>query len=174
MRGLNPGAPVKYRGVTVGSVREILIRHNQRASDLHIPVIITVDESLIRKKTDRTIDLSDDTAFQTMVPNGLRGILQAQSLLTGLLYIELDVLPDSPPPRLHQIGEEYKEIPTVPTQFQALFDKLSEIDINSAVDQLNSVLSRLDARLGELKMAEITDGVTNLLVSLNHVVRSSD
>ena len=64
VKGLSPGAPVKYRGVTVGWVREILIRHNQRASDVHIPVIIIVDESVIRKKTDRTIDLSDDAVFQ--------------------------------------------------------------------------------------------------------------
>ena len=86
-----------------------------------------------------------------MVLKGLRGILQAQSFVTGILYVELDVLPNSPPPRLHQIGKEYKEIPTVPTQFQALVDKLSEIDFKRAMAQLNSVLARLDTRLGELR-----------------------
>jgi paraquat-inducible protein B len=174
VKGLNPGAPVKFRGVTVGSVREVLIRHSQRANDTHIPVIITVEESLIRKKTDRTIEMSDDETFRVMVEKGLRGMLQAQSLLTGILYVELEVLPNSPPPRLHQIGKEYKEIPTVPTHFQALLEKFSEIDITGTVDQISAVFAQLEKRLDELKMAEISDGVTNLLTSLNRITQAPD
>lgn len=174
VRGLSPGAPVKFRGVTVGSVREILIRHSQRANDVHIPVIISLDETLMSQKTDRSVDLTDPVAFQNMVQRGLRGILQAQSLLTGILYVELDVLPNSPPPRLHQVGKEYKEIPTVPTQIEAFFEKLSEIDFKKTLDQLNFVLTRLDDRLTELKVGEISDGLTNLITSMNSVVRSPD
>ncbi|MFO1501885.1 MAG: MlaD family protein [Verrucomicrobiota bacterium] len=174
VKGLNPGAPVKFRGVTVGTVRDVLIRHSQRASDVHIPVIISVDEALIRKKTDRTIDLSDDVQFEAMIRKGMRGVLQPQSFLTGILYVELDVLPNSPTPRLHQIGKEYKEIPTVPAQFEMLFDKLSEIDFKKTLDQLNSVLSRLDTRLDELKMAEISDGLTELLTNVNQLAKLPD
>ena len=62
VKGLNPGAPVRFRGVTVGKVAEMLILHNQAAGDPDMPVIIEVDESVFRKKTDQTINLaaSDD------------------------------------------------------------------------------------------------------------------
>ena len=46
LKGLNPGAPVKFRGVTIGSVVEILIRHNQASNDFSMPVVITIDKKL--------------------------------------------------------------------------------------------------------------------------------
>ena len=46
LKGLSPGAPVKYRGVTIGSVEEILIRHNQASNDFSMPVIIAIDKEL--------------------------------------------------------------------------------------------------------------------------------
>lgn len=99
VEGLAPGAPVRFRGVTVGSVVETLIHHNQVAGDTHMPVIIEVDESLIRKKTDLTINLSDDASFQQMLRQGLCGMLQAESLVTGVLYVELDIPPPMRRPR---------------------------------------------------------------------------
>ena len=70
--------------------------------------------------------------------------------------------------------KEYKEIPTVPTKLETLFDKLANIDFKRLTDQLSSILTRLDSSLGELKVAEINQGVTNLLVSLDLLVRSPD
>ncbi len=52
LKGLNPGAPVKIRGVTVGSVVEILIRHNQATNDFSMPVIIAIDKKLAQTKSD--------------------------------------------------------------------------------------------------------------------------
>ena len=174
VEGLNPGDPVRFRGVTVGSVVETLIHHNQVAGDTHMPVIIEVDESLIRKKTDLTINLSDEASFERMLQQGMRGTLQAQNLVTSVLYVELDILPHAPAPTFHQVKKEYKEIPTVPTQIQTLIDKLANLDFTRAMDQLISVLARLDSSLADLKVAEINNGLTKLLASVNQVVRSPD
>jgi len=174
VKGLNPGAPVRFRGVTVGTVVETLIHHNQATEDTYMPVVIEVDESIIRKKTDRGINLSNEVSFEKLVKKGLRGTLQAQSLVTGVLYVELEILPHAPPAKLHQIVKEYKEIPTVPTQIHALLEKLANIDFKLMTDQLNSILKRLDSSLGELKVSEINQGLTNLLVSMNQLVRSPD
>ncbi len=174
VRGLNPGAPVRFRGVTVGTVMDTLIHHNQASDDTDMPVIIEIDESLVQKKTDRLISLSRRSHFEKLLKQGLRGVLQAQSLVTGVLYVELDVLPHAPPPRFHQLRQEYKEIPTVPTRIEALLDNLASINFQQLTEQLGSILARLDSSLGELKMGDINRGLTNLLASIDQLVRAPD
>jgi paraquat-inducible protein B len=97
-----------------------------------------------------------------------------ESLLTGVQYVELDILSHPPPAKFHQLKKEYKEIPTVPTKLETLFEKLASIDFTRLTDQLNSFLARLNSSLAELNVAEINQGVTNLRVSLNQLVRSPD
>src|SRR6185503_10615741 len=53
LKGLNPGAPVKLRGVTIGSVVDVLIAHNQKTNDFAMPVIIELNQNLLRPKSDR-------------------------------------------------------------------------------------------------------------------------
>src|SRR5689334_6550356 len=50
LNGLNEGAPVKYRGVTIGSVTRVMIRYNQATNDMAMPVIFEVQEDLVRKR----------------------------------------------------------------------------------------------------------------------------
>src|SRR5262245_40256825 len=70
LTGLNPGAPVKYRGVTVGSVVEILIHRNQADDDLSLPVIVEIDEGLLRSKTDREVNFADETLLAAHIDKG--------------------------------------------------------------------------------------------------------
>ena len=52
LSGLNEGAPVKYRGVTIGSVSRVMIHYNQATNDSAMPVIIELREDLIRRRLE--------------------------------------------------------------------------------------------------------------------------
>ena len=62
----------------------------------------------------------------------------------------------------------------MPTRIEAFLDKLAEVDFKQLADQMSSLLTRLDSSLGELNVADINRGVTNLLFSINQVVASPD
>ena len=173
VEGLGAGAPVKFRGVTIGSVVEVLIRHNQADDDLFIPVIIEINEQLVGRKSDQLIGLDDRAQFDAMVEKGLRARLEAQSLVTGLLFVQLEITPGASVPVFHQLKPEYKEIPTMPAQIQELLTNLASLDVRGLTDKLNRILDQLGSRLGELQVAEINNGLTNLLGSLNSLLHSS-
>lgn len=174
LKGLNPGAPVKLRGVTIGSVAEVLITHNQATNDYAMPVIIDIDEELLHARSDRRLHVDDQTAFEELVRKGLRGKLDAESLVTGVLYVELQVVSGAPPPMFHQLKPEYPEIPTVATTIQELISNLGSFDIKGISDKLNSLLTRLDTTISELNVQQLNQGLTNLVASLNRVVDSPD
>ena len=90
LKGLNLGAPVKFRGVPVGSVVDILIRHNQATNDHSMPVIISIDKKLIQSKSDVALQFTE-SRLKHLISVGYRGRLEAESLVTGVLYVELDV-----------------------------------------------------------------------------------
>ena len=173
LKGLNPGAPVKFRGVTVGSVVDVRIRHNQAATDHSMPVIISVDKELTQSKSDEVLQFTR-SKNKELISQGYRGRLEAESLVTGILYVELDIIPNAPPPVFHQLTPKYEEIPTVPSQVQQLLANLAHFDLRGLSDKLNALLTRLDSTLAQLSMSEINTGLTNLLGSLNHLIGSAD
>jgi paraquat-inducible protein B len=173
LKGLDPGAPVKFRGVKVGSVVDIRIRHNQETNDHSMPVVISIDKKVIQSKSDQVLQFTQ-TRLRQLISVGYRGRLEAESLVTGVLYVELDIQLNAPPPMFHQLQPEYDEIPTVPTEVQQLLANLAHLDIPGLSEKLNALLSRLDTSLGQLNIPEINAGLTNLLISANRVMTSPD
>ena len=50
LNGLHEGAPVKFRGVTVGSVKRVMAQFNQATNDNAMPVIIEIEDQLVRQR----------------------------------------------------------------------------------------------------------------------------
>jgi phospholipid/cholesterol/gamma-HCH transport system substrate-binding protein len=174
LKGLSPGAPVKYRGVTVGSVVEILIRHNQASNDFAMPVIVAIDAKLAQSKSDQALEIGSQAKLDQLISRGFRGRLEAESLVTGVLYVGLEIIADALPPVFHQLTPEYHEIPTVPSEVQQLLTELTHLDIRSFSDKLNRLVVRVDTSLSQLSVQEINAGLTNLLGSANLLVLTSD
>lgn len=174
LKGLNQGAPVKFRGVPIGSVDQVLIRHNQSEQDYFMPVIIEIDEKLAQAKSDRQLQIQQRSHWDELIRRGLRGKLDTESLVTGILYVDIEVMPNAPAPVFHQLTPEYPEIPTVTTEIQQLMANLAGLDIRGLTEKLDKLLGRLDTSLAQVNIPEINAGITNLLGSANRIFASPD
>lgn len=172
VKGLNPGAGVMVNGVRVGTVKEVLIRLNQRTDDNSMPVLIEVDEEILKSKSDRIFDLKDEAALEAAIDRGLRARLEAESLVTGILYVEIGFHPEAGPPVFHQLVPAYTELPTQPNTVQTLLDNFASFDMAGLSTKLDAVLVSLNSGLGQIDVAQLNQAVTNLLSSLNRLVNS--
>lgn len=172
--GLNPGAPVKFRGVTVGKVEKVLIRHNQAEGDYAMPVIIGIDRNLAQSKSDTQLQIPSQERMTLLISHGLRARLDAESLVTGVLYVGLDFVSEPSPPLFHQVKPEYDEIPTVPSDVQQLWANLQRLDLAGLSAKLNTLLARADTKVKELDVVQINSGLTNLLGSANQFITGPD
>ena len=174
LKGLNPGAPVKFRGVTIGKVEQILIRHNQASNDYAMPVIIAIDKKVAQSKSDRDLEIGSQERLDLLIGRGFRGRLDAESLVTGVLYVSLDILDNPPPPVFHQITPEYQEIPTAPSGVQRFLESLEHVDLPGISAKLNTLLARVDVSLSELDVPRINAGITNVLGAAHQLVTTPD
>lgn len=174
LAGLNPGAPVKFRGVTVGKVEEVLIHHDQASNDFAMPVIIAIDKQLAQAKSDMQLEIPNPTRMNLLISRGLRARLDAESLVTGILYVGLDFISEPPPPVYHQIKPQYEEIPTIPSPVQQLWASLERLDLPGLSAKLKTLLTRADTSLTELNIPRINSGLTNVLHSANQFITSPD
>ena len=175
LNGLREGAPVKFRGVIIGSVKRVMVHFNQAPHDFAMPVICAIEEKLVRERMgEGSAEFFVSRAMEERIQAGLRASLQAESLITGVLYIDTRFNAKAPPPIFHQVENIYPEIPSEPTQIQQLFENLGSLDLKSLQTNLNALILRLDHTVGELNVSEINRGITNLLTSVNALVTSPD
>jgi paraquat-inducible protein B len=161
--GLNVGAPVKFKGVEIGSVVDIRLRlegqpevdPQQLAKGLRIPVIIELDEGKLVGR-GAVAFTTNPARFKQAIDAGLRAQLNSQSLVTGLLFVQLDFRPDTPADFVLPPGSEYAEIPTVPT----------------ALEQVRSAAEHLMRRLDQLDVEAIVRSVTEAVDGVNHLVNA--
>lgn len=169
INGLDIGSPVKFKGVTIGKVAQVLIRaKGQVEGDNAVPVVIELDNKLLERRG--VIDqLSNEKVIPAEIDKGLRAKLQQLSFITGLLYVELDFYPDTPK-KLHGIdGSKLVEIPTAPSQIgtlvravQSTLEKLSRIEYAAIGERIESILSRVDAGVAQVDFKGINTGVTGV------------
>jgi len=139
-----------------------------------MPVILEFEEKLLRERMPSFGYVFKEDVMAERVKAGLRATLQTESLVTGVLYVGVDINPSASPPVFHQLEKLYPEVPTEPTKTQQLFNNLASLDMKSLQTNLNGLITQLRSTVDELKMANINAGITNLLASVNRLVTDPD
>lgn len=158
--GLDVGAPVIFRGVQVGEVTQIAAIVNTDTFDVAVPVYFEVVVGSIDVVGSAPRGLKGIKRF---VDVGLRAQLKSQSLITGKLYLDLDLHPDTPAD-LKGLDSKVLEVPTVPTEMQlirrearAVMDRLSELPLEELLARLTSAAAGLDELLHKPELARAVE-----------------
>ena len=159
-KGLNIGAPVTFRGVKIGSVVKITLQANPENMTFRIPVVVETDKGKIEKTAE--VKESDEATLKRLIDLGLRARLDMQSMVTGQLLINLEMLPDEPK-RLSGIAQKYLEIPTIPSSFERFTKKIESLPIEEVMNKASASLTALEAFLENPALTE----------SVNHINRAA-
>ncbi len=168
VKGLAVGAPVVFRGVEVGSVKEILFKADLDTLDIKIPVIIEIDRERFGLRAEhRRADIPK------MIEKGLRAQLGTQSMVTGQLMIEFDFLPETPV-RLVNADMGYPELPTVPSKLEQLAETISEIPIQKIFATLNETLTGLEKVLKAPELKDTLFSIKSAAEGADRLMRHAD
>ena len=179
VRGLTVGAPVEFKGIKVGSVIGVRLEYEERTGAFRIPVVVELEPERILDRGERMKKAPRD-AFQSLVKRGLRARLQTGSLLTGQLFIDLDMQPKAPI-RLVGAGRTELELPTVmgnleqmTTQMKSIVDKLDKVDIVAIGSELQSTLKGTAAIANSPNLDKTIADLAASLSSLRGILRKVD
>jgi paraquat-inducible protein B len=186
LNGLKIGAPVKVRGVQIGTVAAIELRllpsQGRVRPDirgLRLPVIIDLDRSqlLARGGTGEALETS---GFDALIKQGFRAQLAMESLLTGLLYIDLDLHPNTPLKFVLEPNGPYREIPTIPTDFEQIqerltkaLDKFEKIDFQKLVVSITDAANSIKTLTGSPELKATLESLKGTMANLNQAITSA-
>ena len=168
LRGLSVGAPVTLLGLPAGEVTAIGLDLNPSTKNLRGRVdIVSYPERLVGRLQQNQAGLGQallkNTAerhalVQYMVEQrGLRAQLRSGSLLTGQLYVALDLFPDEPKAKIDWSLAE-PSLPVVP----------------STLPDLEGKITNILAKLDNLPLEAIGSDLSKTLATLDQTLQSTD
>ena len=180
VNGLRVGAPVKFKGVELGSVKDIRLQLEKGAEVNKIPVIIEIDlEKMTSRGATSAVAENREALRRAIVDRGLRGQLEMESLVTGLLYVALDFLPGTPITLVQQenADNKYPEIPTLPTTLEQargavtrVINKLEEIDFKELGANLEATLKGVNRTVNSPEIESVLRSLARVMPKVDEAV----
>ena len=102
------------------------------------------DDSEATRRDAEEMETSPQQRIEHLVSKGLRARLQTGSLVTGQLFVDLDIFPDAEPATVIK-GGLYPEIPTLPSSLQGMIANLNRILNKVEQSDLEGTLTNLNA-----------------------------
>ncbi len=181
VNGLDVGAPLKYKGVKIGKVEGIFISSSKNIKESSVSVVYSIDIDQLRRKTGTDFkDYSD--WMDEQIAEGLRAKLNYQSIVTGMLYIELDFIADKGEKYdLKYGGTRFKEIPAAKSGLSELakgFEKtmadVAKIDFAAIGQNVHSAIVKVNEKLDGIDAKAISDSAVSALKGVDELARNKD
>lgn len=192
VKGLTIGAPVQFKGTPIGEVRDITLLMESIELKVLNRVLIEVVPGRMKELGPQGTMLAgepfqENELARLLIRRGLRAKLDISSFLTGQLHVALDFFPDTKV-KLTGIETDYFELPTLPSDMEALVRKLEDIPITELVNEalltvsdlrklvrspaITSALSNLDQSMEDISglISSLDKQMKPLLANLNKAV----
>ena len=168
--GLQVGSDARFGGVWIGRVKSINVLVDQDGNRMIIPVVVELGEKelqLIGSEEGGGIDFTTRDGVKQAVSQGLRAGMKQQSLVTGQLYIEFDIVPGEPGfIYLTPTVPPLPVVPTVGTEMDELISgiadglkKFNALDLDGVMLDLRATLEGARAQIEDLNLKVINDNI---------------
>jgi paraquat-inducible protein B len=164
VKGLKVGAPVAFKGVQIGEVTDIDLIVDTDSYNVIMPVTVRINDKRIQK----TGSNMDENSTTHLLKRGMRAQLRTQSLLTGLLFVQLDFHPNS---EVNYYGyeSELERIPTIPTDLEKFTRNLDQIDFGSLVQSVEDSIAGLDKIINDPQMQSMPTNINTSLAAISEL-----
>ena len=168
VRGLVVGAPIDFRGVTVGEVKRIDLDFDPQTVKFRSAVEVHIYPERLRPRNRRPGGRFDQMTpvqrMQRFVEHGMRAQLRSTNLLTGGLYIGLDFFDKAPKATL-DVQHSPPEIPTIAGGLGELQDSVGNIVKNLEKVPFDAIARDLRKSLNNL--SKTLENVDKVMIQLN-------
>jgi paraquat-inducible protein B len=181
VRGLSVGAPIDFNGIALGQVDAIDMDLDEAQKRFYTLVGATIYPDRLGSvaKVIREYSGSDPARpsgllLTGLIEQGMRAQLRTGNLLTGQLYVALDVFPNAAPVQFEMTVPA--RIPTVPNnldqlqqQLVSIADKLEKIpfdkiaaDLRTTLSSASRLMTRLDKQVAPQAQAMMREASKSL------------
>ncbi len=180
VKGLTIGSPVRFRGVKIGQIKQINVRVQPQGFKFYIPIVIEIEPSKFNVAgTDESIievikaSVFGDDSISPLVKKGLRAEMRLDSLVTGQLYINMDMFPGSP---IILTGEnsDYPELPAIKSSLEVLSQTFEEIPLKEITDRLVRIIEGVDKLISSSAIHDTLENLNAATDQLNIFLQNLD
>jgi paraquat-inducible protein B len=172
LTGLDEGAPVLCKGVTVGRVSEVSIVYDHATDTFSTPVVIkTVSSFFVMKHVAQA---TGESSMANHIQRGLRARLETGSLITGKAVVSLDYYPDTQPVFRAESDQLLTEIPTVPRALDSIVDRISDLPLREIILDWREGSKGVADFISSGKVQQALDELNTLLASVSSIVGSKE
>ena len=171
IQGLEIGAPMKLRGVKIGEVTDIESHIYPETMKSINAVYVKVNRDELKFDTELLVQ---DLLDQLIEQRGLRAQLRIQSLLTGLLYVEVDFMGPDSALQYWRLDPDVRELPTARSEIEELSQLANRFDFDAMAKSFRDITENIAVLVADPELKAVAGNINESLASISKLAARVD